>query len=328
MGKIAFVTGAAGFLGRNLLEVLRDEDWHVHAMLRHDMPQWMRSLPNLVISTGALDDASAVLRAMPEQCDAVFHLAGNTSSWVGDEKAIYRDNVLATQNVANAALQKSVCRLVMTSTLGVFDSSHGVIREQSPLLSENTRNPYLRTKLQADALLEDVQDRGLSVVRMHPGHILGRYDRSGWISLFAQAKANKLGLPPRGRASFCLASDVARAHVRAAVLPDVSPRYVIATADASYLDLFNGISKLMGTKPAKSTVPTLMIKAVARLAQWQSSISGRKPTITPGLADILGRDLLANAELARTELGLGSTAFEAMLGETHAYWKSPESGLG
>ena len=322
MNKIAFVTGAAGFLGRNLLEVLCEDHWQIHVMLRHDVPQWMRDMPNLVVSTGALEDANAVLQAMPAQCDAVFHLAGNTSSWVGDEKAIYRDNVIATQNVANAALKNSARRLVMTSTLGVFDSSHGVIREQSLLLRVTTKNPYLRTKLQADALLDGAQSQGLSVVRMHPGHILGRYDRTGWISLFAQAQANKLGPAPRGTASFCLASDVARAHVRAASLPSVSPRYVIATADASYLELFDGISNLMGRKPVTTTVPAAMIKTIAKITQWRSSISGRTPTITPGLADILSGDLLANAELATKELGLRSTALDLMLGETHAYWTS------
>jgi dihydroflavonol-4-reductase len=175
MKKIAFVTGSAGFLGRNLMEVLRKEDWQVHVLLRSGTPKWMQEWPNLQESTGALDDADAVLRAMPEQCDAVFHLAGNTSSWVGDESAIYRDNVVATQNVISAALKRSARRLVMTSTLGVFDTRHGTINEQTPLMGANSKNPYLRTKLQADTLLDAAQASGLSVVRVHPGHIPGKH---------------------------------------------------------------------------------------------------------------------------------------------------------
>jgi dihydroflavonol-4-reductase len=320
MKKIAFVTGSAGFLGRNLMEVLRKEDWQVHVLLRSGTPKWMQEWPNLQESTGALDDADAVLRAMPEQCDAVFHLAGNTSSWVGDESAIYRDNVVATQNVISAALKRSARRLVMTSTLGVFDTRHGTINEQTPLMGANSKNPYLRTKLQADTLLDAAQASGLSVVRVHPGHILGKHDRTGWINLFTQAQQNKLGPAPRGKASFCLASDVAEAHAAAATVEAVAPRYVVATAEATYLELFQSIAKRVGSKPVKGTVPGAIIKIVATLGQWQASITGKKPTITPGLAAILTGDLIATGDLAKKVLNVPSTRLDVMLDEAHSDW--------
>jgi dihydroflavonol-4-reductase len=318
--KIAFVTGAAGFLGRNLLEALRKEGREVHVLLRSGVPEWMRDWPNLFASTGALDDADAVLRAMPEQCDAVFHLAGNTSSWTGDEAAIYRDNVVATQHVIDAALKRSARRLVVTSTLGVFDTRHGRINEQTPLIDVSSRNPYLRTKLQADALLDDAQQHGLSVVRVHPGHILGKHDRTGWVSLFAQAQQNKLGPAPRGKASFCLVSDVAQAHVDAAALEVAAPRYVVATADASYLELFQGVAKRVGGKPVKNTVPGAVIKTIATLSQWQASMTGKKPTITPGLAAILTSDLIATSDLATRVLNIPSTTLDVMLDDAYSDW--------
>lgn len=320
MNHVAFVTGAAGFLGRNLLEVLRDAHWQVHVLLRGEVPAWMRHWPNLVITHGALDDASAVQRAMPPQCDAVFHLAGNTSSWTGDAPAIYRDNVLATRNITQAAVVTGARRLVATSTLGVFQTTHGPIHEHTPLLTTATRNPYLHTKLQADALLSEAQQRGLSVVRMHPGHILGRYDRSGWISLFTQAQAGQLGPAPRGRASFCLASDVALAHLRAALLPQAAPRYILASADASYVALFNAIALRTGRQPVTATVPGVVLKTMAMLSLWHAALTGTKPTITLGLAAILSSDLLAQTALASRDLGLGVTPLDAMLEETHTYW--------
>ncbi len=203
----------------------------------------------------------------------------------------------------------------------MFQATHCPIHEHTPLLARATRNPYLHSKLQADALLSEAQQRGLSVVRMHPGHILGRYDRSGWISLFAQAQAGQLGPAPRGRASFCLASDVVLAHLRAATLPQAAPRYILASADASYLELFNAIALRTGRKPVTTTVPGVVLKTVATLAQWRAALTGTKPTITPGLAAILSSDLLAQTALAAQELGWGTTTLNAMLEETHAYWR-------
>lgn len=322
MNRIAFLTGAAGFLGRNLLEVLEAQRWQIHVLLRREAPAWMKQVSRLSWSLGALDDPTSVHRAMPSHCDAVFHLAGNISSWRGDQVALHRDHVVATRHVIDAAVQRSAKRLVMTSTLGLFDRSHGVIREDTPLLkAAETSNPYLLTKLLADQLLDRAAAQGLSVVRIHPSHMLGRHDTSGWISLFDQAQVSKLGPAPKGSASFCLASDVAHAHLAAAVHPDPSPRYVIATADASYRGLFNAVALRLNRPMSIGTAPTALVKAIARVSAWQAAITQKAPTITPGLADILTSDMIGRSELARDELGLPTTDLATMLDETHAHWR-------
>jgi dihydroflavonol-4-reductase len=321
MNRIAFVTGAAGFLGRHLLEALEAQGWKIHVLLRRDAPAWMQQIPNLTCSLGALDDADSVQRAMPSQCDAVFHLAGNVSSWRGDHAALHRDHVMATRHVLDAAVRRSAKRLVMTSTLGIFDRSQGPIRENTPLLkAPEVNNPYLLTKLQADQLLDGARAHGLSVVRIHPSHMLGRHDTSGWISLFAQAHASRLGPAPKGSASFCLASDVARAHLAAALHPQPSPRYVIATADTTYRELFNAISMRLNKPMSTRAAPTALIKAMARLSDWRASVTRRAPTITPGLADILTSRMIGRSQLAHDELGLPATDLPQMLAEAHAYW--------
>lgn len=322
MNKVALVTGATGFLGRNLVEALHSQAWRIHVLHRQEAPQWLTQVPHLTCHPGALDDADAVWRAMPPGCDAVFHVAGNTSSWVGDEAALHRDHVVATRHVLDAAIRRSARRLVMTSTLGVFDTSLGVIREQTPLLPlGRVRNPYLRTKIQADQLLDQGEAQGLSVVRMHPAHILGRYDQRGWITLFDQAHAGGLGPAPRGSASFCLASDVALAHVRAATLGGAARRYVLATADASYLTLFKAVARHLGRPEPARTAPNGVLKAVAYGAQWHARLTGRRPMMTPGMADILGADMLAGAELAMADLGLPATSLEVMLQEAFNCWQ-------
>jgi dihydroflavonol-4-reductase len=323
MNRIAFVTGAAGFLGRNLLEVLAAQRWQIHVLLRREAPAWMKQVPRLSWSLGALDDPESVRRAMPSHCDAVFHLAGNISSWRGDQVALHRDHVVATRHVIDAAVQRSAKRLVMTSTLGLFNRSHGVIREDTPLLkAAETHNPYLLTKLLADQWLDDAAAQGLSVVRIHPSHMLGRHDTAGWISLFDQAQSTTLGPAPKGSASFCLASDVAHAHIAAAVHQKPSPRYVIATADATYRELFNAIATRLNKPMSTRTAPTALVKAVAMVSDWQASITRKAPTITPGLADILTSDMIGRSELARDELGLPATDLATMLDETHAHWRA------
>jgi hypothetical protein len=100
----------------------------------------------------------------------------------------------------------------------------------------------------------------------------------------------------------------------------VAPRYVVATAEATYLELFQSIAKRVGSKPVKGTVPGAIIKIVATLGQWQASITGKKPTITPGLAAILTGDLIATGDLAKKVLNVPSTRLDVMLDEAHSDW--------
>ena len=324
MVKTAFVTGAAGFVGRNLVEALLKDQWSVHALVRSAAPAWMQQR-GLTVRQGALEDAASVAAAMPARADAVFHLAGNTSMWSGDAQQLLRDNVAATQGLLDAAHQRQARRVVMTSTLGVFQDSHGRIHEHTALRPSTIRNPYLRTKLLADALLSEAARKGISVVSLHPAHILGPYDTSGWISLFDDAAQGKMRAAPRGRASFCGVSAVAQAHIAAATHPAPARRYVLGGEDASYLQVFADVARRVGAKPVASTVPNSVLSTVAVLAHIGALFSGKKPSITPGLAAVLTRTMLADSRLAQRDLGYPILGLGEMLDVAQAYWDARQA---
>ena len=321
MDKTAFVTGAAGFVGRNLVEALLKDRWAVHVLVRGTAPAWMRD-NRLMVHQGSLEDAASVVAAMPARADAVFHLAGNTSMWSGDAHRLLRDNVAATRGLLDAARQRQIRRVVMTSTLGVFQDSDGRIHENTALRAGTIRNPYLRTKLQADALLSEAARNGLSVVSLHPAHILGRYDATGWISLFDDAAQGKLQAAPRGRASFCCVSAVAQAHIAAAAHPAPARRYVLGGEDASYLEVFANVARRVHAKPVTSTMPNFVPKTAAALAHIGALFSGKKPSITPGLAAVLTCTMLADSSQAQKDLGYPIVRLDEMLDVAQAYWSA------
>ena len=57
---------------------------------------------------------------MPEGCDAVFHVAGNTSLWSGGDAQQTRENVDGTRYVVETCLARKARRLVHTSTEGAW----------------------------------------------------------------------------------------------------------------------------------------------------------------------------------------------------------------
>src|SRR5687768_16647097 len=108
----AFVTGATGFVGRNLVEKLVATDWDVTALVR-DAQSSAAVLPRSVRTVfGSVTDRESVLAGMPSEVDAVFHIAGDTSLWSGNNAAQTRVNVDGARNVVEAALAKRARKLV------------------------------------------------------------------------------------------------------------------------------------------------------------------------------------------------------------------------
>jgi len=125
MKRHAFVTGATGFLGRNLIEELVREDWDITALcLPTDKIEWLNRL-GATIAIGNITDRESLVEAMPDSPDAVFHAAANTSSWSAHDAQQYQDNVVGTEHMLDVALQKKAKRFVYTSSISSYGYQPG-----------------------------------------------------------------------------------------------------------------------------------------------------------------------------------------------------------
>src|SRR5262245_29976091 len=79
--QTAFVTGGTGFVGINLVSELTGQGWAVTCLHRHssNLDRLRRFPVRLVV--GDLNDEPSLRAALPENVDAVFHVAADTSSW-------------------------------------------------------------------------------------------------------------------------------------------------------------------------------------------------------------------------------------------------------
>ena len=151
------VTGAAGFIGSHLVELLVEQGQTVRAFVRYNSSGargWLDALPckdRIEVVAGDVRDYDAVLRAM-NGCDTVFHLAaliGIPYSYVSP-LAYIRTNVEGTYNVLEAARVLGVGQVLVTSTSETYGSAQYVpIDEKHPLVGQS---PYSATKIAADQL--------------------------------------------------------------------------------------------------------------------------------------------------------------------------------
>lgn len=154
--KKVLVTGADGFIGSHLTELLLAEGYEVRALSVYNSFNnwgWLEGISHerLEVVSGDVRDA-AFCRHIARDCDVIFHLAALIAipySYVAPESYV-DTNIKGTLNICQAALDCGVKRLIVTSTSEVYGTAQYVpIDEKHP---RQPQSPYSATKIGADAI--------------------------------------------------------------------------------------------------------------------------------------------------------------------------------
>jgi len=155
--KKVLVTGADGFIGSHLVEMLLGEGAHVKALSQYNsFNNWgwledIESLKDVEVLTGDVRDPH-YCKYMMKDVDVVYHLAALIAipySYVAPDSYV-DTNIKGTLNICQAALESGVRRVIHTSTSEVYGTAKYVpINEEHPL---QPQSPYSATKIAADAM--------------------------------------------------------------------------------------------------------------------------------------------------------------------------------
>jgi len=155
--KTALVTGADGFIGSHLVELLVSEGYQVTALAQYNsFNDWgwledIEQLAKVTVICGDIRDPH-FCRKITEGIDIVFHLAALIAipySYVAPQTYV-ETNITGTLNICQAALDNKVGRVIHTSTSEVYGSAKYVpIDEAHPL---QPQSPYSASKIAADSM--------------------------------------------------------------------------------------------------------------------------------------------------------------------------------
>lgn len=177
--KQVLVTGADGFIGSHLVELLVRKGAQVTALSFYNSFNnwgWLESLPcldRIRVVTGDIRDPHFCLELLRE-IDVVFHLAALIAipySYRAPANFV-ETNVVGTLNICQAALASGVKRMVHISTSEVYGTARYVpIDESHPI---QTQSPYSATKAGADAIVNSFYcSFGLPAVTARPFNTYG-----------------------------------------------------------------------------------------------------------------------------------------------------------
>ena len=155
--KSALVTGADGFIGSHLTELLLEKGYKVRALAQYNSFNnwgWLEDVPknkNLEIVTGDIRDPH-FCKSITLEIDVVFHLAALIAipySYIAPDSYV-DTNIKGTLNMCQAAREKGVERFIHTSTSEVYGTAQYVpIDEKHP---KQPQSPYSASKIGADAM--------------------------------------------------------------------------------------------------------------------------------------------------------------------------------
>ncbi|MDN5724756.1 MAG: NAD-dependent epimerase/dehydratase family protein [Propionibacteriales bacterium] len=319
--RLAVVTGAAGFLGRHLVDALLTNDWQVVAFCRpsdrYDL------LPSEVsVGLGDLTDRDWTLAALPGGVDTVFHVAGNTSTWSRNRDAQFADNVDGTANLVDAALASGARRLVFTSSISAYGYQPGVrLGADTPSNAPERGDNYGRSKLAAERVIKDAcAERGLNAIILNPVNILGAGDATNWSKqLIMPISRGTLRVVPPGTATWVWVHDIVAAHLAAADAGEPGTNMIIGGVEASFAEVVAEIAATLGIERSARPTPRIVLAMLMVASSVKAAISRSEPELSLAKYRRAVGDLLVDDAPARSTLGLRHTPLTEQITDTVAW---------
>jgi nucleoside-diphosphate-sugar epimerase len=293
------VTGASGFLGSHICEIINDAGYVVHAVVRSASSRDWLDHSWLTLHEGEFSDR-AFVSSILEGFEAVIHSAAELVG--ASTEALYSINVEATRILAEESIKAGVKKFVFISSR----DAGGVNKTAVPKSESDPDTPYTpygKSKKMAEEELAKLKDK-INVISLRPVLIYGPRDRH-LLRLFELIKKMSLvpivGIKPVYM-PLIFVRDVAGAALAAlrARLPSGSSFYISDGSPHTMESLYRQAASFLGKK-------LRMIRIPARLASFiVAALYGartREVAVTPqAVLEMRHRYRLVSTEKARREL--------------------------
>lgn len=308
------VTGASGFLGSAIVRALLAQGRSVRALVLPNAD--LANLKDLDVELvrGDVTEPATLVPAVAG-IDDVYHAANLYSLWDPESDHV-SVNVLGTRHVLAAAHAAGVSRVVFTSSSTTVGSAppEGAADETGIWDLGGVDLPYFTTKFLAEVECLRAGARGLDVVIVNPGMMIGERDRptspSGrWLIEFLNGRL--VAVPPVFM-NVVDVDDVARGHLLAAERGTSGERYLLTNWNTTAEEFLGRVGALTGRR-APLPVPYEVASAGATVGGAVLDLFGFDTKTTASLVRFAQKRMHCSNAKAVRELGWKTTPIEATL---------------
>ena len=302
----ALVTGASGFLGGRLVQMLAADGVPVRILARGGADLHHLAGLSIELVGGNLADAQ-VLAAAVRGITHIYNCAGCSTDWA-PEATFFSANVEGVRNLLGAATAEgSLRRFLHVSTTDVYGYPSVPCDESGP--TADVGLPYNRTKrLGEECVWEAQRSSGLPVTVIRPATIFGPRGKAFTTVIAQHIRRGSMAVIDGGRTpgGFCYVDNAVRAIMQAAAAPGAEGRaYNIADGTGkTWREYVDALADALGKR---RPVLDLSAKVALPLARCLEACHGAlhlpgRPLLTRHAVYLFSRNQEYPIERARRDL--------------------------
>ena len=275
-----FITGATGFIGLQLVELLTQTSHELHCLVRKTSRTSRLKELGVPLIIGDVIDKASLLAGM-KGCDWVINLANVYTFWEPD-KQIYADvNIKGTQNVMEAALETEVSKVVHVSSVVAFGKPEDFPFTEDSALGPVQFSEYARTKYEGTQIAWELYEKkGLPLVVIYPGAVVGSGDPKSTGQYIMDLINRRLPVTVFNDSTLTFVSvqDVAQAIIRAVEKEDnLGEKYLVGQHKLSFKEINEMIHEISGVPLPKIQLPTSLVMVNAAILTWLANLIKKPP---------------------------------------------------
>lgn len=321
------ITGATGFVGHQLALTLAKLGNDVNILVRNPNSVHVPVHKNIRVFTGDITDKQSITAAINE-CEQVYHAAGLVKIFDKDPSLFHKVNVEGTRNVLEKSYEIGVGKFVFTSSCSVIGPTLSESLNEDSSRNLSFDNDYEMTKYLAENIVNEYAKKGLFAVIVSPSKVFGPGIETHPVSVNKSIKnfikGNPTFIPKPGSlmSNYCYIDDVVNGHILAMANGTVGEKYILGGENISFVDLFQTIRTLSGTKARLIEAPEILIKSWAMLQWMQYKMTNKEPYVTEkGIRQIFCNKMFSSEKAIR-QLGYQITPLREALEQTIQFLKN------
>lgn len=292
----AVVTGANGFVGSHLVDLLLEKGFIVRCVTRKSSDMKWLNGKNIEVYNCGLFDKEGLINAF-KGADYIYHVAGVVKSKHPD--GYYKGNVETTRTILDAALEykDKIKKILIVSSLTAAGPSHNGI----PVMEDIECHPittYGKSKLEEEKLAKAYMDK-LPITICRAPAVYGERDTEIFIffQTFNRGLMTMVGLSDKPL-SLIHAADLVKGFYLAAMCDKSAGEIYFISSEEIYnwKEIGEVTSKILGRDAVKIKIPHFIVYIVAAIAQFFAMFSPKPATLNLEKA----RDLVQKAWICDT----------------------------
>ena len=290
--KKTLVTGGAGFIGSNLVDLLLKNDYEVvvvdnESANGHDEYYWNSDAKNYQFDLSSSNNLETLID-VSKGCDYIFHLASDVSIpyCIENPDKSYLNNVSSLCNVLEVARKSDVKRVVFSSTAAIYGLTDKICLETD---SPDPLNPYSVSKLSGEHLMRMYYDLyNIQTVTLRYFNVYGpRQPKSGQyapvMGIFLDQKRDGKALTVVGDGrqtrDFIHVSDIASANLTVAEkdVETYGQVYNVGTGKAtsikSIAEMISDNIVHIPPRPAEARQSLASVSKIKKVYGWEAKVN-------------------------------------------------------